>query len=481
MTRRGGDRFPLFFALAGTLLAAPLAAEPGANRGRARLTLYRTRPLAAPASGPGDDAGAPGEGFALVTERRRIQLAKGVNEVELRHLPARLDPTTVQLRSLTDPEGTAVLEQRFVNDLASTESALNRARGGLVEVQTAAGAVRGVLRAHDPTQLVIDTGTGGFPLRLVPRRAILGVQIGGRVAAEPTLRLKVRARRAARHEVELRYRTGGLSWTSAYTAIYSPRTDRVDLSAVATLANGSGAAYRDADVRLVDRAVALAQPGSGATAPSETVRAFGLPRRADLGDGETVQLELFPRLLGRVARTVHVYESVPRVPYTPGYPNTDCTAYAQPTSKQSARYLEIDGGPKARRDRFPPGKVRVFRRGGDGALELVSEEPLERAPGSGAVRIRVGTDSVIRSRRKQLECRVDDQAREMREKIELTLENRGPRPVQLIVREPMNRWPSWIVESESRPGRATRNAQEWTLRLAAGASEDITYTALYSW
>ena len=41
----------------------------------------------------------------------------------------------------------------------------------------------------------------------------------------------------------------------------------------------------------------------------------------------------------------------------------------------------------------------------------------------------------------------------MREKIELKLTNTSKRPVQVVVREYMQRWSNWTIESESDKGK----------------------------
>ena len=57
---------------------------------------------------------------------RDSRLARGRGTLQFTDVAALIDPTTVQFRSLTDPDGTKVLEQNFQFDLVSTEKLLPR-------------------------------------------------------------------------------------------------------------------------------------------------------------------------------------------------------------------------------------------------------------------------------------------------------------------------------------------------------------------
>ena len=50
------------------------------------------------------------QNLALVKDIRGLDLSEGLNEVRFADVAALIDPTSVSFRSLTDPEGTSVLE-----------------------------------------------------------------------------------------------------------------------------------------------------------------------------------------------------------------------------------------------------------------------------------------------------------------------------------------------------------------------------------
>src|SRR5690606_19237199 len=49
-------------------------------------------------------------GYALVRDRRELDLPNGSGEVRFSDVATRIDPTTVSFASLTDPDGTRVIE-----------------------------------------------------------------------------------------------------------------------------------------------------------------------------------------------------------------------------------------------------------------------------------------------------------------------------------------------------------------------------------
>jgi len=65
------------------------------------------------AQGQGLELAVYNQDLALVKDRRSMDLAEGLNEVRFTNVASRIDPTSVHFRSLADPEGTVVLEQKL--------------------------------------------------------------------------------------------------------------------------------------------------------------------------------------------------------------------------------------------------------------------------------------------------------------------------------------------------------------------------------
>ncbi|MCH8970279.1 MAG: hypothetical protein IIA66_14315, partial [Planctomycetes bacterium] len=68
-------------------------------------------------------------GYAVVKLERPIELAAGRSTIRFADVAALIDPTTVRFISLTDPEGTHVLEQNYEFDLVSSAKLMERYLG----------------------------------------------------------------------------------------------------------------------------------------------------------------------------------------------------------------------------------------------------------------------------------------------------------------------------------------------------------------
>ena len=117
----------LAFAASPGILAnqAPaVAAEPVANA----LTIYSSAQAGAvpPQMYRNGGQGQSVPGYAVVRHERRIPLTSGRNEIRFTDVAALIDPTTVSFKSLSDPEGTVVLEQNYEYDIVGSAKLLRK-------------------------------------------------------------------------------------------------------------------------------------------------------------------------------------------------------------------------------------------------------------------------------------------------------------------------------------------------------------------
>ncbi len=430
---------------------------------------------------------------AFVTQRREVDVAAD-GELRFAGVSSLIDPSTVQFRSVTDPKGTSVVEQRYAYDLGSPEKLLKRYVNKQVTVTTSRSEISGVLRAVDSESLVIETGTAGARAVEIVRRGpnLLDVKLSAAdqtLATEPTLIWKVVSKKPGKQAIEVSYRTAGLRWDADYTATLDETKNSVDLSAWATIHNDTGIEYQDSELVLVtgilDQAQSQQQAYAGGygyvqRAPSVEPATFTVPRQVTIAGGGTVQVELMPARSGVSARKVVVYETVQDQSASWQYqPNQDCYGYVQPNAARGERALEVDT--PTRGSVLPEGKVRVFKRKGEG-VELLGEDALKVNASTGSARLRLGSDDVVFGERRQVECKFDDRARTLREKIEVKVENKGKDAVEVILKEYMFRWVNWRMEAEDVTGsKAAPQTQEYRVKLAGNSKKTFTYTVQYSW
>jgi hypothetical protein len=241
--------------LAGLLLAAAPAcwaqsiATSPAPRSVA-VTVYRA---------PGRGADQPLNlqwlnGFALVTETRRISIPAGESDLRFEGVAGGILPESAIVTGL--PQG--VVEKNQDAWLLSPASLLDASLGRRVHLRRtslATGAVRetpAVVRSGADGAVILETPEGIESLRCdgLPETLVYG-RVPAGLSAKPTLSVKVRSRAAHKANVTLSYLASGFDWQANYVAKLAPDGTSMDLFAWLTLANGDETSFRQADTQAV--------------------------------------------------------------------------------------------------------------------------------------------------------------------------------------------------------------------------------------
>jgi hypothetical protein len=452
------------------LVALVVALGRGASADRTAITVWAAQAASANPDGGDTYAGASTPTGALITEQRELEV--GTGEVRIEDVAATLDPASVRVRGISDPQ-LAVTEQRFVPGAATPDDIIARRIGEQVSVTTAKGEVVGVLRAVDKDSIVLEVGTGAQrQLRVLHRDGFVqDVKLApGGAPAKPSLAVRLATAKPGKQTVEVSYRTDGLAWSADYLAVIDEAAKAFDFSGWATIKNASGTSFDNAQVTLVSSQPSNAKPGAGPTR-------FAISKPVHIGENESVQVELLPPRLHVKAHTVVTYEAIPDVSAVyRNSPSTECSNVPGTADKaEVALEVDVPGDPLA------DGKVRLFARKGT-QLDLVSEDSLRTAIGLARVRVMPTPDLV--GERKILSCTLDERTRTLREKVEIGLENKARQPVEAIAREFMWRAAAWKIEpgDETVKGaRAAAQTQEYRLMLPAGVKKSVVYTVTYSW
>ena len=260
-------RFSLLSA--GILLAlGASAAEPETS-----LTVYSS---AQPGGIPAEwYRPLPGMGSPMASELRdspscatdrELQVPRGRGTIQFADVAALIDPTTVQFLSLTDPEGTKVLEQNFQFDLVSQEKLLSRYvdRNVTVEQQSGDGVkvIDGTLVSSNDGLVI--RGSGGQIHALREWSNISFGELPGGLITRPTLEWDVVSGRGGAQKARVSYQTGGITWWADYNLIFTEGADAnsgfVDVGAWVSLLNQSGVRYPDAKLKLIAGDVNRVQP-----------------------------------------------------------------------------------------------------------------------------------------------------------------------------------------------------------------------------
>lgn len=490
-----------------------LAFAAGTSADDFALTVYSTAAPGAvapeqyrPVPGrPVPDYGNDLPGYAVVRQDRVVALPEGRSEQRFTDVAALIDPTTVTFKSLTDPDGTHVIEQNYQFDLVGTDKLLERYLGHGITVEqhhgdrvkrtegTLLGASGGLILQRDDGSVVTLNGYSsiGFP------------ELPGGLITRPTLVWLIEADRGGEHATRVSYQTGGMTWWADYNALLDESGDcELDLSAWVSLINQSGASYPDARLKLVAGDVHRApqqQPGVPGRRMAVTEMAmaqrgfqekaffeyhlYTLQRPTDLPDNATKQLELFPAVSGVGCEKELVYEAYQGRVYYGGGPSTGGN-YGQTGNTDVNVFLRFRNDEASGLGMpLPAGRVRVNQVDpDDGSLEFIGEDAIDHTPKDEDALIRMGNAFDVVGERTQTDFRVNKAAGEMWESFRISVRNHKDEPVRVIVREHLYRWSNWRIENASHDWeKQDARTIHFPVSVPANGESVITYTAHYSW
>ncbi len=440
------------------------------------------------------------QGTALVQDRRTFTFEEGLNTINFTDVAAGIDPTSVTFVSITDPEGTVVLEQNYVYDLVNSSALLQRYIDQRITVITTDGTqYEGILLSGNSGDIILRQDDGQVivvsPANI---RDIRYPDLPGGLITRPTLRWVIQAAQAGEQQVALTYLTTGMNWAADYNLLLATDNQSLDLNGWVTLNNTSGTAYNEALVKLVAGDVnrlpqeqqimlrAEMMDAVPAAAPSVAQRDFSeyklyeIARLVTVGSNETKQVE-FVSGAGVPARTFFVYES--SYPYYFGGSPIIDQYYGSTGITNVQNYLEFttdeDGGLGAA---LPAGRVRVYQQDIDGSALLIGENSIDHTAKGEDVRIYLGNAFDLVGERTQTNYNLLAN-NVLEETYEITLTNhKESGSVEIRVPEHLFRWSNWeIISSSQEYTRVDSSTIEFRAEVPAGGETTITYTVRYTW
>lgn len=440
------------------------------------------------------------QGTALVQDRRTFDLLPGVMTLDFTDVAATIDATSVSFKSLTDPQGTVVLEQNYVYDLVGSESLLRRYLDQQIQVTATDGTLyTGQLLSGRGGEIILRQDDGQvIVVRLDQARDVRFPALPDGLITRPTLRWLLESAGGAQ-QVELTYLAGGMNWSADYILLLATDNRALDLNGWVTLTNTSGASFTGAQVKLVaGDANRLPQPEMRVVA--EMDMAFMAPRAAQqveqreffeyklyevqrpvtVANNETKQVE-FVTAAGVPASTFYVYDG--GTPFYGYYgPITD-QYYGQTGITDVQSWLEFSTGEESGTNAdLPAGRVRVYQEDIDGAALLIGENQLKHTPKGEQVRIFLGNAFDLVGERSQTDFRILS-ATVVEETYTIRLRNRkDDQAVEIRVPERLFRWSNWeILSATDDYTRLDSSTIEFRVQVQPGAEKVITYTVRYSW
>jgi len=442
------------------------------------------------------------QGTALVQDRRTFTLKQGVSQLDFTDVAASIDSTSVSFKSLTDPAGTSVLEQNYVYDLVGSSALLERYLDQQIDIVTNDGtSFSGQLLSGRNGEIILKQADGQVTvLSQTNIRDVRFPALPDGLITRPTLRWMLDSKGGSQ-QVELTYLTGGMNWTADYTLLVANTNTALDLNGWVTLTNTSGAAFKDAKVKLVAGDVNRISADDGLLKPMDApapmaeeaqnrqqveqrnfneYKLYEIQRPVTVGDNETKQVE-FVSGANVPAHTFFVYDaSAPFYGY--GYPIID-QYYGQSGVTDVQNWLEFSTGEEEGLGAdLPAGRIRVYQEDTDGAALLIGENSIDHTPKGEDVRIYLGNAFDLVGEHTQTNFQLIG-SNVLEETYEIKLRNRkDDETVQIRVPEHLFRWSNWeIMNSSAEFTKLDSNTIEFRVDVAPGEEKVITYTVRYTW
>jgi hypothetical protein len=452
------------------------------------------------AASAGPELAVYNQGMALVKDTRTLNLKAGVQTITVTDVAAQIDPTSVYFKSLTDPTGTTVLEQNFEYDLVGTDKLLTKYVGLPIKVMTTDGTAYAGKLLSGATDIILQDADG--QVQVISRDSVRDFSFPALpegLITQPSLVWMVDAATAGDQQAEITYITNGIGWQATYSLLLAPDGKTADLNGWITLDNRSGAAYKDAKLKLIAGDVNVVnQPQPlqevmvkmAMAAPSAPVAERGfaeyhlyeIGRPVTVKDNQTKQIE-FITVPAVPAEKLYVYSGSEPLGYYPGnMPQTD-PGYGADTGIKTVRtLLQFDTGKEGVNAALPQGEARVYQQDVDGSALLIGEDTIPHTPKNEKVRLYLGNAFDLVGERVQTSFKQVAE-KVVEESYEITIRNQKPaEAVQVRVVEHLYRAGDWEITAESAPHvKLDSQSVEWKLDVPAGGESKMTYTVRYRW
>lgn len=206
------------------------------------------------------------QGYALITEKRTIQIPAGKATVRFEGVAAGLFPESAIVTGL--PSG--VREKNLDADLLSPRSLYARMFGRPVIMRRTDLATdkvreeRAVIRSGPDGAAILQTASG-FEVANCGglEDEILYLEAPKDLSARPTLSIETESPVAQTATISLSYLAWGFDWQANYVVRMAPDGRTAELSAWATLASSDSTSFADADTALIAGEVRREDTGPG--------------------------------------------------------------------------------------------------------------------------------------------------------------------------------------------------------------------------
>ena len=389
-------------------------------------------------------------GLGLVKDRRTVKLPAGESSLLFMDVASQVIPSSVSVRSAREGDAVSVLEQNYEYDLLSAAKLLEKYVGRTVRIRYRSPYTD----REDEKEAKVLAYNDGQPVLMIDNEVTFGVpgnyvfpEVPPDLIARPTLSWLLDAKEPGKRELEALYLTNGMTWRADYVLVLGAGEDRAGLSGWVTLDNRSGAAFRNARLKLVAGDVHRVLEDAGRrgypvarAAAMEAVPQFreselfeyhlyALSRPTDLKNNQSKQVGLLAAAAVPVGKE-YVFSGADR--------HFRALQPGEIARNQKAAVFLLFRNDEASRlgMPLPKGIVRVYKRDGEDALQFVGENSIDHTPKDEKVRLKLGDAFDVVGDRKQADWKVVS-ANTYEAAYEISLRNHKKEGVTVRVVEPI--------------------------------------------
>lgn len=385
--------------------------------------------------------------LGLVKDTRIVGMKPGIFELKFMDVAAKIDPTSVHIKSLVNRTTLNVLEQNYEYDLLSPQKLLEKFVGQKVELATIHPETK---KEEIVEAILLSTQNGnifqiGDKISIGPPGRILLPKIPENLIPQPTLVWMLENKLNKPQKLEASYLTSGINWKADYVAVLNQLDTLTDLTGWVTLDNKSGATYQNAllklvagDIHRVPPSVPMDRAGkilaAKEAAPQFTEESFfeyhlyTLDRRTTIKDNQTKQMTLLDANQIPVKK-LFIFSGSPQYYYY---------QMDQGSNKQKVGvFLELENSKKNNLGMpLPKGTIRVYKEDKDGSIQFIGEDRIDHTPKDEKVKIKIGEAFDVVGERIQTDYkRIAPNLWEVG--FEVSLRNQKNEGIRVFVEEPV--------------------------------------------
>lgn len=469
------------------------------------ITVYSTAQAGSISPNQFQNRNANVPGYAMIKQDRMIKISKGQFELKFDDVTSQIDPTTVSFSTPNNPGTAFVLDQNYQFDIVSTQKLLEKYVGQEVIVEQTSGGKNKTIRGNllGTNGGIIVQQENGSVITLNNYDSVAFPSLPGGLLTKPTLLWLLKGQKSTDELARVTYQTKGMTWWADYNLTLKQEGEkcRMDLSSWVSLLNQAGSSFEHTKLKLIAGDVHRAEPvypQSRVMAKSMNVgmleadsgfqekslfeyHLYTLPRRVDLPNNSTKQIELFPAAYGVECSKDLVFNGSQI--FNHHYYNViQDRNYMRKTKPKVKAYLSF----KNSKDKglgmpLPAGRIRVSQLDdADNSLEFIGEDIIDHTPRNENISIELGNSFDVVGERKQTNIVVGKN--EITESFEIKLRNQKETSTKIKVIEPLYRWSNWkITASSDKFIKQNSSTIEYNLKLKPEEEKVLTYTVHYWW